>query len=454
MTSQTSKQNTDPTVVNVQTVLNESPFSRFQWGIFFLCFLIVLLDGFDTAAIGFIAPSLLGEWGIDKSHLGPVLSAALFGLAFGALGAGPLADRVGRKTVLIIASVVMGGASIASGLVHDLQGLTIWRFITGLGLGAAMPNAITLMNEYCPDSKRSFITNCMFCGFPIGSAFGGFIAAWMIPHFGWRSLLIVGGVVPLILAVLMIVMLPESVRFMVLKNYSADRVRKVMVRIAAGTRNAARFVLNDSSAAAAQAQQGPQGLRLVFSQKYLVGTLALWVTYFMGLVIVYGLVNWMPVLFKEGGLDPKTATLVAALFPLGGVGAVFFGWLMDRFNANRIIAVGYALTAVSIWWIGQEAGNLGWLVVAVFVAGTIMNTAQSSMPALAAAYYPTSGRATGVAWMLGIGRFGGIAGSFLVAELTVRNLGFSQIFTVVAVPGLIAAAALIIKQMASPKSER
>ena len=184
MTSQTTKQNTDPKVVNVQTVLNENPFSGYQWVIFALCFLIVLLDGFDTAAIGFIAPSLLNEWSIDKSHLGPVLSAALFGLAFGALSAGPLADRIGRKTVLIIAAVVMGGASITSGLVHDLQGLTIWRFITGLGLGAAMPNAITLMNEYCPDKKRSFITNCMFCGFPIGSALGGFIAAWMIPHFG------------------------------------------------------------------------------------------------------------------------------------------------------------------------------------------------------------------------------------------------------------------------------
>ena len=163
--------------------------------------------------------------------------------------------------------------------------------------------------------------------------------------------------------------------------------------------------------------------------------------------------NWMPVLFKEAGLDPKTGTLVAALFPLGGVGAVLFGWLMDRFNANRIIAIGYALTAASIWWIGQTAGHLGWLVVAVFLAGTIMNTAQSSMPALAAAFYPTRGRATGVAWMLGIGRFGGIAGSFLVAELSARHMAFSEIFAVVAIPGVIAMAALIIKQYSSPEPQ-
>ena len=273
----------------------------------------------------------------------------------------------------------------------------------------------------------------------------------MIPHFGWRSVLHLGGIAPLFLLVLLVLLLPESVRYMVAKGYSADRIRKPLARIAGkAVANVQQFVMTENKAAV----EGKSGMGVVLSKQYVVGTVMLWIAYFMGLVIFYALMNWMPVLFKEGGLDPKTATLVAALFPLGGVGAVFFGWLMDRFNANRIIAVGYALTAVSIWWIGQEAGNLGWLVVSVFVAGTIMNTAQSSMPALAAAYYPTSGRATGVAWMLGIGRFGGIAGSFLVAELTVRHMSFSQIFTVVAIPGLIAAAALIIKQIASPKAER
>jgi len=151
-------------------------------------------------------------------------------------------------------------------------------------------------------------------------------------------------------------------------------------------------------------------------------------------------------------LDPQKATLIAALFPLGGIGAILFGWLMDRFNPNRIIAMGYALTAASIFAIGQVTGNVGMLVVIVFLAGALMNTAQSSMPALAAAFYPTQGRATGIAWMLGIGRFGGIAGSFLVAELTARQLTMSQIFAVVAVPGLIAALALLIKQAAAPEN--
>jgi AAHS family 4-hydroxybenzoate transporter-like MFS transporter len=160
----------------------------------------------------------------------------------------------------------------------------------------------------------------------------------------------------------------------------------------------------------------------------------------------------MPILFKDAGIDPKQATLITALFPLGGVGAIVFGWLMDRFNGNWIIAVGYALTAVAIYAIGQAAGNVGALVVVVFAAGTLMNTAQSSMPSLAAGFYPTAGRATGVAWMLGVGRFGGIAGSFLIAELTRRHLDFASIFTIVAVAGVIAALALAVKQIAHPEA--
>src|SRR3954468_20527422 len=140
--------------LDVQTFLNEHPFSGYQWTIFALCFWIVLLDGFDTAAIGYIAPSLITEWGVERPALAPVLSAALFGLAFGALSAGPLADRLGRKTVLVGSVLVMGAACLASAFAGSLDHLVVWRFITGLGLGAAMPNAVTLMSEYCPDGRR------------------------------------------------------------------------------------------------------------------------------------------------------------------------------------------------------------------------------------------------------------------------------------------------------------
>lgn len=434
--------------VNVQTLLNEHPFSPFQWAIFALCFFIVLLDGFDTAAIGYIAPSLIKEWGVSKPALAPVLSAALFGLAAGALLAGPLADRLGRKKVLVGSVGIFALACLASSFAPDLGTLSALRFVTGVGLGAAMPNAVTLMSEFCPEQRRATLTNAMFCGFPLGAAFGGFLAAWMIPQFGWRSVLVLGGVAPLALLVLLVLVLPESVRHMVAQGQPVERIRAVLGRIAGpAVQGVQRFVLTETAAHS----DAKSGIGVVLSAPYRVGSLMLWLAYFMGLVIFYALINWMPVLFKDAGLDPKTGTLIAALFPLGGVGAILFGWLMDRFNANRIIAVGYALTAVSIWFIGQCAGQLGTLVVVVFVAGAIMNTAQSSLPALAAAFYPTRGRATGVAWMLGIGRFGGIAGSFLVAELSARQLSFGDIFAVVAIPGVIATLALLVKEFAGGK---
>jgi len=435
--------------VDVQTFLNENQFSKYQWLIFALCFLIVLLDGFDTAAIGYIAPSLITEWGVQRPALAPVLSAALFGLAFGALSSGPLADRLGRKRVLVGSVLMIGFACLASAFSGTLNQLVVWRFITGLGLGAAMPNAVTLMSEYCPEGRRATLTNAMFCGFPLGAAFGGFLAAWMIPQWGWRSVLILGGITPLILSVLLLLLLPESVRYMVAKNQSVERIRAVLRRISASAADATSFFMTEK----APTTQAKSGIGVVLSSSYVVGSVMLWITYFMGLVIFYALINWMPILFRDAGLEQQHASLISALFPLGGVGAILFGWLMDKFNGNKIIAVGFVLTAFAIFAIGHAAGNLGLLVVVVFVAGTLMNTAQSSLPALAAGFYPTQGRATGVAWMLGLGRFGGIAGSFLVAELSRRQLAFTEIFTILAIPGLIAAAALMIKQFAHPEEK-
>jgi len=239
---------------------------------------------------------------------------------------------------------------------------------------------------------------------------------------------------------------------MVAKNYPAERVREALRRVQP---TAAEFPLamTGMSGATQELARARSSIGVVLSKELLVGSVMLWLAYFMGLVIFYALINWMPVLLKDAGVAPSTAALVSALFPLGGFGAILSGWLMDRFNANLIIAACFALTAAAVYAIGQSTGNIVLLMLVVLGAGTIMNTAQSSLPTLAAAFYPTNGRATGVAWMMGIGRFGGIAGSFLVAELSRRNLSFSQIFMIVAISGLVAATALVIKQLAHPETK-
>jgi len=427
--------------VNVQDFLDQHRFSPYQWLIFGLCFLIVLLDGFDTAAIGFIAPSLVQDWGVTRPALAPVLSAALFGLAAGAIAAGPLSDRIGRRLVLALSVLLFGAACAWSAFAGNVTELAILRFITGLGLGAAMPNAVTLMSEFCPSRKRAMLTNAMFCGFPLGAALGGFLAAWMIPLWGWRSVLLLGGLAPLLAGLLILLLLPESVRFLVARGASQDRIRAILRRISGSADAARSFVTGDSGVVSGTGG----GVKLILSRAYLAGTVMLWLAYFMGLVIFYALVNWMPLLLRDAGLSAQDATLVSALFPLGGVGAVLSGWLMDRYNPNAVIAIGFALTAASVFAIGHSAHELALLVTVVLVAGVVMNTAQSSLPALAAAYYPTQGRATGVAWMMGVGRLGGIAGSFLVAELARLRFGIEGIFGVVALAGVVATLALLVK---------
>ena len=442
---------TQKQTIDIQQVVDESKFSVFHLMVFAACFFIILLDGYDTAAIGYIAPFLLKEWSITKPQLAPVLSAALAGLAVGSVTIGPLADRLGRKFLLCGAVFLFGLASLISASATSLDELVAWRFVTGLGLGGAMPLAVTMANEFAPGKRRALLTSAMFTGFPLGAAWGGFLSAWLIPAFGWRKVLQLGGVMPMCLAIIMLFILPESLRFMVTRGLPAARIRAVLSRFSNAASEATHFVMGEKVAASKAGAQGKRGVAMILSRSYVVGSVMLWLSYGMGIVIFYALINWMPILLKDSGLNPKTALLVTSLFPLGGVGAIAFGFLMDRFNANRVIMLGYLATAIFVYIIGQVVGNLGLLVSAVFIGGAIMNTTQTSMPALAANFYPTAGRATGIAWMMAIGRIGAVAAPFLVAELQRRHFSFEQIFMVLAIPGVIAAIALFVKNHSHPE---
>lgn len=431
---------TTQTTTDIQAFINRHPFSKYQWMILALCFVTVAMDGFDTAIIGFIASDLVQEWGVQKSDLGPVMSAALVGLAFGALTAGPMADRIGRKKVLVLSILIFGGFSLITAFATSLTQLTILRFLTGLGLGAAMPNAATLMSEYAPERRRALLVNLMFVGFPIGSSMGGFVSAWMIPHYGWQSVLILGGVMPLALVVALLFLLPESARYLAVKNKSQQQISNILRRIAPLPENT-HFVLQEAGQVKAQSALG-----VIFSPRYLVGTIMLCLTYFMGLLIFYLLTSWLPLLIRETGASLSQASVITALFPLGGgLGVLVLGALMDKINPNKVVAVGYLLTALFVCLVGFSTDNLVLMGVMVFIAGTIMNGAQSSMPALAAGFYPTQGRATGVAWMLGLGRFGGILGAFSGAFLMQAELSFKTIFALLAIPAVLSAIALMIK---------
>lgn len=432
--------------LDVQSFINAQPLSLYQCRIVLLCFLIVFLDGLDTAAMGFIAPALTQEWGIDRASLGPVMSAALIGMVFGALGSGPLADRFGRKGVLVVAVFLFGLFSLISAYSTNLEQLMALRLLTGIGLGAAMPNATTLLSEYTPERLKSLLVTSMFCGFNLGMASGGFVSAKLIPAYGWHSLLLLGGVLPLVLAVVLLVWLPESARFLVVRSRGADRVKRVMAPIAPAEVVAAR----DFSVPEQKTVQSRNVFKVIFSGTYSAGTLLLWLTYFMGLVIVYLLTSWLPTLMRDAGASMEQAAFIGALFQLGGVlSSVAVGWAMDRFNPHKVIGIFYCLAGVFAYCVGQSLGTVTLLATLVLAAGMCVNGAQSAMPSLAARFYPTQGRATGVSWMLGIGRFGAILGAWIGATLLGLGWNFEQVLTALIVPAAIATAAVVIKGLVS-----
>lgn len=257
--------------LNIQQAIDDSKFSLFHWTLIILGFLILAIDGFDTAAMGYIAPSVAKDWGIVKQDLGPVLSAALLGLSLGALIAGPISDRIGRKRVLVFSCLFFGLSSLATAYAGSLNSLTLWRFLTGLGLGAAMPNAITLISEYAPQRCRSLAINTMYCGFPLGAAGGGAISSWLIPSYGWHSVLLLGAIAPLVLTVLLILLLPESVKYMVNRGQDAAKIKRIAQRfVSRSLDGVTRFYLYEEKLAQTKTSVG-----LLFSRPYLLGTLML-----------------------------------------------------------------------------------------------------------------------------------------------------------------------------------
>ncbi|MEW9582455.1 MFS transporter [Paraburkholderia sp. DGU8] len=425
---------------DIEVFIDRQKVSAYQWAILALCFLIVAADGFDTAAAGFIAPAVAKEWGLTRLALGPLLSAALIGSVVGALTSGPLADRIGRKRVLAVSVLMFGILSLACAKAGSAQMLTILRLLSGIGLGAAMPNATTMVSEYMPKKHRALLVNVMFCGFTLGASVGGFAAAGLIPAFGWQSIFVVGGAIPVLLALALFAWLPESVRFMVANSWPTEKINMVLSYIAGKTVAERHFAFTEP---AEGKEKSP--IALILSKRLRCGTVLLWITYFMGLLVYFLMTSWLPTLMKEGGMSLQQASLITALFPLGGgLGAIVCGLLMDRVNAYRVVAFTYVLTGAFIWWIGQSVGNTLLIGLLTFLAGSCMNGAQISMPVLAAAFYPTNGRASGVAWMLGIGRIGGIMGALAGGAMLEAGFGVASILQALSVPAFIAAGALLI----------
>jgi AAHS family 4-hydroxybenzoate transporter-like MFS transporter len=423
--------------VDVTAFIDGHRVSRFQALIVSLCFLIVAIDGFDTASIGFIAPVLHMQWQLQPAQLAPLFGAGLAGLMVGALVFGPFGDRVGRKRLLLVCVCAFGLASVMSAFAPSLGVLIALRFLTGLGLGGAMPNAITLTSEYCPSARRSFLVTTMFCGFTIGSALGGFAAAALIEHYGWRSVLFVGGIVPIALVPILAWRLPESVRYLASRGAQRERIERTLARIAPDAD------LADATFTASGAKAAGSPVGQLFRPELLRGTLLMWLAFFMSLLVIYLLSSWLPTLLRATGASLRTAALVTAMFQVGGtLGAIVLGWLMDRLNPCYVLGASYAAAGVFTAAIGSLAATPWLAAIAVFFAGFCVSGSQVGANALSAAFYPTDCRATGVSWANGVGRLGSVVGSVAGGAMLSMGLTLPAVFAIVGIPAVAAGIAM------------
>ena len=425
-----------PNQVNVAEIIDRSKLSAFQIGVFILCFACLAIDGFDVQALGYVATRLMADLGITRAELGPVLSAAPFGVLFGSIFFSIIADRIGRRPVLIISTLLFAVLTFLTARAQTLQQLLILRAIGGVGMGAIMPIAVALVSEYSPRRVRFTVTMIVASGFTVGAALGGFIVAWLLPLWGWRSVFYFGAAVPLVVALAMLLKLPESVQFLALRGRSREKLGKLLGRIDSSvpTGAAVEYVLP-----VAERRQGVPFFAL-FADGRAFGTLLLWIVNFMNLFNIYLLQGWLTTFIADMGIPQETAAMVAAMVQVGGViGAFSLGSIVHRLGFAPVLLACGLLASVTIALIGQPWMTVGWMSVTIFIAGFCVVGGQGAINTLSASYYPTDLRSTGVGAGLGVGRVGAIIGPLLVTALALRGWTDTNILVAAAVPPLVLA---------------
>jgi len=403
-----------------------------------LTFLVMFLDGYDLNLVGYVAPALIDHFAVTKLAIGSVVSAGLAGFMAGAFLLSDLGDRFGRRRLIIAGVALFGAATLAAAFAETFTQLIVLRFIAGIGMGGAIPNAIALNTEYAPTQSRASAIGIMYVGYTLGGAAPGWAAAALLPLYGWPVVFVLGGVVPLAAAILMAFILPESIKHLAARDPADPAIRGLVARLRPELTLPpdARFTVDELP---------KQGLPLVvlFRDGRAPVTLLLWIAFIANLMGLLFVISWMPTVLASNGISAHRAALIGAMFQTGGAfGSLAIGRVVDGMG-TRAVWLSPACAVPIVASIGLLGASELSLMPVILLAGFFATGGQIGLNALAGTFYPTAIRATGVGWALGIGRVGAILGPMAGGALIAAQLSQAVLFSSAAVPFVVAGAAII-----------
>jgi AAHS family 4-hydroxybenzoate transporter-like MFS transporter len=422
--------------VDVGQLIDERPLAPVQKLVIVLCGLVVLMDGYDIQTMALGVPSIALEWALPPSRFGYALSASLIGLMLGAGLLAPLGDKFGRRPLLVGGMALIGLGSLCTVISTTPGDLVLWRLITGLGLGASIPNGTALTSEYMPARRRAALVTLMFCNIALGAFAAGFTAPYLLDRWGWRGLFVAGGVFPLSISLLLLFAAPESLRFLAARRPNDERIAKLLKRLVPGT--TATSVRQETFSAK------QQSLWVLLVPQYRARTLLMWLAFAMNLFVLYALVSWIPSLLRGSGWSAADASRGVGIINGGGVvGGLLISWFVDRKKTMLAMLTAYVSVATSLaLFTVLPSSALWWLLLLVIGAGT--SGAQLTLNALAAALYPPVMRATGVGWAISMGRIGAVLAPVVGAMVVGHQLSTGGVLGLLILPVAASAASIAV----------
>ncbi|WP_203291285.1 MFS transporter [Maricaulis parjimensis] len=413
-----------------------------------MCVFLNALDGFDVLSISFASPGIAADWGIDRGALGIVLAMELVGMAIGSIIIGNLADRIGRRPVILACLVIMAAGMFAAAFAHDMNTLLAFRFGTGLGIGGMLAATNAMVAEFSNLKNRSLCVTIMAAGYPMGAIVGGSIASMLLTEFDWRAIFIFGGAVTALSIPLVLMLLPESVYFL-----EARRPKRALEKINAVLKRIGREAV--SALPDLSEEDKPKvGVRTLFGPRLAQITLLLTLAYFFHIMTFYFILKWIPKIVVDMGFAAPLAGGVLVWANVGGaMGAVLLGILSQRFGVRGLVIGAMVLGAVMVVVFGRGQEDLHQLSLIAALAGFCTNAGVVGLYALFAQGFPTEVRAGGTGFAIGVGRGGAALGPIIAGFLFEAGAGIQVVAIIMASGSVFAALALLFVRLRGTSAE-